>query len=116
MKVIDLNGLIRLEAEKGNIITTAKPSDLRVSLIYIAANESVDDYIEVSEEPEIELPDNDNIDEPQERLDNISLVEAYHRLLNENAILTKKVEEHERLLNSTIMAIQQMFDINNNKE
>ena len=63
MKITNLDEFVQLEADKGKILTTLVPSSLRVTLIYTSV-ENKDNYIEVDEQPEIELPEEPNIEEP----------------------------------------------------
>lgn len=108
MKITNLDGFIQLEADKGKILTTLVPSSLRVALIYTSI-ENKDNYIEVDEQPEIELPYEPDLEEPEEILDGLTLAEAYHILLNENRVLQEKNKEQDELINITMMATDEMF-------
>lgn len=113
MKITELNGLIKLEAEEGKALTTLTPSSLRTKLIYLGKNDSSDNYVEVNEEPEIELPlyEEPNIEEPEDTLNGLTLVEAYHQLLNENRVLKEENKAQGELINVTMTAVDEMFSM-----
>lgn len=115
MKIIELDGLVKLEADKGKVITTLAPSSLRTKLIYLNKN-NINDYIEIDEEPEIELPEEPNIEEPEEILNGYTLAEAYYKLINANRVLKERVvelekvnQEQDKLINTTMLATDEMF-------
>ena len=80
MKITDLNGMIKLEADDRKVLTTIEPSSLRVKLLYVN-KDNINNFIEVNEHPEIILPEEPSLDESLEELDGLTLVEAYHRLI-----------------------------------
>lgn len=110
MKITDIDGLIKLEADEGKVLTTLEPSSLRVKLLY-ANKDSINNIIEVDEQPEIELPlyEEPNIEEPEEVLNGLTLVEAYHQLLNENRVLQEVTKQQNELINVAMTAIDEMF-------
>lgn len=113
MKITDLDGLIKLEAEEGKVLTTLTPSSLRTKLIYLGKSDSADNYVEVNEEPEIELPfyGEPDIEEPEEILNGLTLAEAYYKLMNENRVLKEENEIQDMLINTTMMATDEMFQM-----
>lgn len=110
MKIIESNELIELQAEEGKVITTLAPSSLRVKLIY-TSKQNADNFIEVDEEPKIEIPYDPEMGEPEEILDGLTLVEAYHKLINENRVLKEENEVQDMLINTTMMATDEMFQM-----
>ena len=111
MKIIEINGLITLEAETGKVLTTLLPSSLRAKVLYLGIYDKADNYIEINEEPEIELPEEPNIEEPEEVLNGLTLAEAYYKLINENRVLKETNEIQDMLINTTMMATDEMFQM-----
>ena len=113
MKIIEINGLITLEADAGKVLTTLLPSSLRAEVLYLGIYDSADNYIEIDEEPEIELPlyEEPNIEEPEDTLNGLTLVEAYHQLLNENRVLKEENKAQGELINVTMTAVDEMFSM-----
>lgn len=110
MKINDLKGMLELIADEGKVITTLAPSSLRVKLLY-TSKENKSDFIEVDEQPEIELPlyEEPNIEEPEEVLNGLTLVEAYHQLLNENRTLKEENKKQGELINEIKTTVDEMF-------
>lgn len=111
MKIIELDGLITIEADEGKVLTTLAPSTLRTKLIYLGKRDNVDNYVEIDEEPEVELPEEEPNTEEPEVLNGLSLAEAYHYLLSENRVLKEENEVQDMLINTTMMAIDEMFQM-----
>lgn len=109
MKIIDLNGLVKIEAEDGKVLTTLTPSNLTTTLIYLGIGDSVDNYIEIDEFPEIEIPDNLDIEEPEEELNGITLTEAYQHLLTENRVLKEENKKQDELIDITMLVTDEMY-------
>lgn len=111
MKITELDGLIKLEADKGKVLTTLVSSNLITTLIYLGIGDSADNYIEIDEVPEIELPlyEEPDLEEPEEVLNGYTLVEAYHHLLNENRVLKEENKKQDELIDITLMATDQMY-------
>lgn len=109
MKIIEIDGLITLEAEAGKVLTTLLPSSLRAEILYLGIYDSADNYIEIDEVPEIEMPERPNLEEQQEELTGLTLAEAYHLLLNENRILKEENKKQDELIDITMMATDQMY-------
>lgn len=108
MKITNLDEFVQLEADKGKVLTTLVPSSLRVTLIYTSA-ENKDNYIEVDEQPEIELPYEPDLEEPEPILDGLTLKEAYYKLINENRVLQEENKLQNELIDITMMATDEMF-------
>lgn len=111
MKIIELDGLITIEADEGKVLTTLAPSTLRTKLIYLGKRDNVDNYVEIDEEPEVELPEEEPNTEEPEVLNGLSLAEAYHYLLSENRVLKEENEVQDMLINTTMMATDEMFQM-----
>ena len=111
MKIIEINGLITLEADAGKVLTTLHPSSLRTEILYLGIYDSADNYIEIDEVPEIELPlyEEPDLEEPEEVLNGLTLTEAYYQLLNENRLLKKENKKQDELIDITLMATDQMY-------
>ena len=108
MKINDLNGMLEIIADEGKILTTLSPSILRVKLLY-TSKDNKDNYIEVDEFPEIEIPEDLDIEEPEEVLNGLTLTEAYYQLLNENRVLKEENKKQDELIDITLMATDQMY-------
>lgn len=109
MKINNLKGMLEIIAEEGKVLTTLTPSNLRVKLLY-TSEENKDYYIEIDEHPVIELPEEElHIDKPEEQLNGLTLVEAYHQLLNENRVLQETTKQQNELINVAMTAIDEMF-------
>lgn len=108
MKINDLNGMLEIIADEGKILTTLSPSTLRVKLLY-TSKDNKDIYIEVDEFPEIEIPEDLDIEEPEEVLNGHTLTEAYYQLLNENRVLKEENKKQDELIDITLMATDQMY-------
>lgn len=112
MKITDLNGLVKIEAEEGKVLTTLTISSLRTKLIYLGIYDSADNYVEIDEVPGIELPlEEPELEEQQEELNGYTLVEAYHLLLNENRVLKEENKKQDELIDMTMMATDEMFQM-----
>lgn len=109
MKIIEINGLITLEADAGKVLTTMLPSSLRSKVLYLGINDSAENYTEIDEEPEIELPAEPDMEEQQEELNGYTLAEAYHQLLNENRVLKEENKKQDELIDITMMATDEMY-------
>ena len=110
MKIIEINGLITLEADAGKVLTTLLPSNLRAEILYLGIYDRADNYIEIDEVPEIELPfEEPDLEEQQEELNGLTLVEAYHLLLNENRVLKEVNKKQDELIDITMMATDEMY-------
>ena len=109
MKIIEINGLITLEAETGKVLTTLLPSSLRAKVLYLGIYDKADNYIEINEEPEIELPEEPDLEEQHEKLNGLTLTEAYYQLLNENRVLKGENKKQDELIDITMMATDQMY-------
>lgn len=113
MKIIEINGLITLEADAGKVLTTLLPSSLRAEVLYLGIYDSADNYVEIDEVPEIELPlyEEPDLEEQQEELNGYTLVEAYHLLLNENRVLKEENKKQDELIDITMRATDEMFQM-----
>lgn len=110
MKVNNLKGMIELVADEGKVLTTLTPSSLRVKLLY-TSKENKNYYIEIDEFPEIEIPEDLDIEEPREVLNGYTLVEAYHLLLNENRVLKEENEKQNKMINIIMRATSEIYTI-----
>lgn len=108
MKINMLKGMLEIIADEGKVLTTLSPSALRVKLLY-TSEENKDYYIEVDEFPEIEIPEDLDIEEPEEVLNGLTLTEAYYQLLNENRLLKEENKKQDELIDITLMATDQMY-------
>lgn len=108
MKITDLNGMIKLEADDRKVLTTIEPSSLRVKLLYVN-KDNINNFIEVNEHPEIILPEEPSLDESLEELNGLTLVEAYHRLLNENRLLKEENKEQDQLIDISMLVMDEMY-------
>lgn len=111
MKIIDLDGLIKLEADEGKILTTLSSSNLKTKLIYLGKGDNVNNYIEIDEEPEIEIPEEPELEQPEEILDGYTLVEAYYKLTNENRVLIEQNKSQDKLLDISMAAINELYSL-----
>lgn len=111
MKITELDGLIKLEADKNKVLTTLVPSKLITTLIYLGIGDSVDNYIEIDEEPEIEIPEEPELEQPEEILDGYTLVEAYYKLINENRVLIEQNKSQYKLLDISMTAINELYSL-----
>lgn len=110
MKINMLKGMLEIIADEGKVLTTLSPSALRVKLLY-TSEENKDYYIEVDEFPEIEIPEDLDIEEPREVLNGYTLVEAYHLLLNENRVLKEENEKQNKMINIIMRATSEIYTI-----
>lgn len=110
MRITELDGLFKLEADDGKVITTIKPSSLCVKLLY-TNKINKDKYIEVGEEPEIEIPEEPDLEQPEEILDGYTLVQAYYKLTNENRVLIEQNKSQDKLLGISMSAINELYSL-----
>lgn len=110
MKINMLKGMLEIIADEGKVLTTLSPSALRVKLLY-TSEENKDYYIEIDEFPEIEIPEDLDIEEPREVLNGYTLVEAYHLLLNENRVLKEENEKQNKMINIIMRATSEIYTI-----
>ena len=111
MKIIEINGLITLEADAGKVLTTLLPSSLRAEILYLGIYDSADNYIEIDEVPEIELPlyEEPDLEEHHEVLNGLTLTEAYYQLLNENRVLKEENKKQYELIDITMLVTDEMY-------
>lgn len=109
MKITELDGLIKVEADEGKVLTTLVPSDLITTLIYLGIGDSVENYVEIDKVPDIELPFELDIEQPEEELNGYTLVEAYRLLLNENRTLKEENKKQGELINEIKTTVDEMF-------
>lgn len=110
MKIIEIDGLITLEADVGKVLTTLLPSNLRAEILYLGIYDNADNYIEIDKVPEIELPfEEPNLEEPEEVLNWLTLTEAYYQLLNENRTLKEENKKQGELINEIKTTVDEMF-------
>lgn len=102
MKIIELDGLVKIEAEDGMVLTTIISSSLRTKLIYLGESDSADNYVEIEEEPEIEIPEDLDVERPEEELNGFTLIEAYRELVSENKV-------QNELIDLTMIAMDEMY-------
>ena len=110
MKITELDGLIKVEADKYKVLTTLVPSNLITTLIYLGIGDSADNYIEIDEVPEIELPlyEEPDLEEQQEELNGLTLVEDYYKLLNEHRVLQEEHKTQRELINAMMTSINEI--------
>lgn len=110
MKITELNGLIKIEASEGKVLTTLTPSSLRMKTLY-TDKASIANYIEVNEEPKISIPHDIDTEKAEEKLGGLTLVDAYHKLLNQNRLLKEENEKLNQLINITMKATDMTYSI-----
>lgn len=108
MKIIESNGLIELQADKGKVITTLANSSLRVKLV-CTNKQNVKNFIEVDEEPQINISYEPDLEQPEEKLNGLTLVDAYYQLLNENRTLKEENKKQGELINEIKTTVDEMF-------
>lgn len=109
MKIIKLNGLIKLEADGGKVLTTITPSSVRTKRVYLGISDSVENYIEIDEVAEINVYEEPDVYKPDQIINGYSLSEAYHHLLNENRVLKDENKKHGELIDMSLMITDRLY-------